>query len=456
MESKMNPWEVSSVEDFLFYNCPECELKTKDSSVLVSHALEFHELARYTFSSNDHQHHHEPMLTNNEDVFEDVKPDLDLGELGDLKPEVKLVEEDEDIPLKPKSEKIKSFKCDMCDFTCDKANKLVSHKHEEHYSEPGEKKYKCDKCDYQGAALKHLKRHKNQQHSDVLIQCDACSQTFKNKNALYMHKIRRHTADNPYKCDLCDYSAKTNNDLKKHKLCAHEKVRAKVCHICGKGFVLTSVLNLHITNVHFKDGKSVVCDKCGKSFNTPKALKEHMHNVHKSFLLCTLCERVFPSKKKLNKHIKDEHDIECNNEQMFICPTCQSCHASSQDLNEHLKSQHNLTGNEHPCDKCDKSFPLRMMLTVHFVECHDFNPMKNSEVLNVSKVIEDPQINQFNCDKCDKKFLNYRTLTGHKKQFHEENNIKCDLCDYRTYANYKLREHIEAKHMEQTKYQVTV
>ena len=49
-------------------------------------------------------------------------------------------------------------------------------------------------------------------------------------------------------------------------------------------------------------------------------------------------------------------------------------------------------------------------------------------------------------------FLNERTLFGHKKQFHGENNLKCDYCDYKTYANYKLREHIEYKHMEQTKY----
>ena len=39
---ELNPWQVSNIEDFLFYCCPECDLKTKDSKNFVTHAQHSH------------------------------------------------------------------------------------------------------------------------------------------------------------------------------------------------------------------------------------------------------------------------------------------------------------------------------------------------------------------------------------------------------------------------------
>ena len=39
---ELNPWQVSNIEDFLFYCCPECDLKTKDSHNFVTHAQHSH------------------------------------------------------------------------------------------------------------------------------------------------------------------------------------------------------------------------------------------------------------------------------------------------------------------------------------------------------------------------------------------------------------------------------
>ena len=37
-----NPWNFESIEDLLFYCCPECEMKSKDSQDLMNHALQSH------------------------------------------------------------------------------------------------------------------------------------------------------------------------------------------------------------------------------------------------------------------------------------------------------------------------------------------------------------------------------------------------------------------------------
>ena len=42
----VNPWEVPSLDEFLFYCCPECDLRTKEYDELFSHAVQCHRHAK--------------------------------------------------------------------------------------------------------------------------------------------------------------------------------------------------------------------------------------------------------------------------------------------------------------------------------------------------------------------------------------------------------------------------
>ena len=44
----LNPWDVSTLDDFLFYNCPECDVKEKDKQVFLEHAILSHDHAKHT------------------------------------------------------------------------------------------------------------------------------------------------------------------------------------------------------------------------------------------------------------------------------------------------------------------------------------------------------------------------------------------------------------------------
>ena len=48
MEEAYNPWNVTSLEAFLHYNCPECEDKYATKEQFVCHAVMVHEKARDT------------------------------------------------------------------------------------------------------------------------------------------------------------------------------------------------------------------------------------------------------------------------------------------------------------------------------------------------------------------------------------------------------------------------
>ena len=40
-----NPWLVDSIQVFAFFNCPECQFKTKDENFFQGHALQNHPLS---------------------------------------------------------------------------------------------------------------------------------------------------------------------------------------------------------------------------------------------------------------------------------------------------------------------------------------------------------------------------------------------------------------------------
>ena len=54
-----NPWQVESVQDFIYINCPECVFKTKEGSSFQNHAIQNHPQSHIFFDTQ----------------YDDVKPD---------------------------------------------------------------------------------------------------------------------------------------------------------------------------------------------------------------------------------------------------------------------------------------------------------------------------------------------------------------------------------------------
>ena len=44
-----NPWHVTSLQDFQYFCCPECDCRHKDAQTFIDHALLSHEQAKETF-----------------------------------------------------------------------------------------------------------------------------------------------------------------------------------------------------------------------------------------------------------------------------------------------------------------------------------------------------------------------------------------------------------------------
>jgi hypothetical protein len=44
VDTKHNPWLVEQLEDFLFYCCPECEIRSSTRDTFINHAFLQHPL----------------------------------------------------------------------------------------------------------------------------------------------------------------------------------------------------------------------------------------------------------------------------------------------------------------------------------------------------------------------------------------------------------------------------
>ena len=75
-QKDINPWHMTSLSDFLFYCCAECNFKEKNEEKFVYHATSHHPKSREIFANNI-------IVPENQDIIdeqsanEDVKSDLE-------------------------------------------------------------------------------------------------------------------------------------------------------------------------------------------------------------------------------------------------------------------------------------------------------------------------------------------------------------------------------------------
>ena len=65
--STFNPWDVNSIQDFYFLNCPECIFSTKEEYCFQEHALQNHPLSFTLFGKYEKDFETENIGTNNVD-----------------------------------------------------------------------------------------------------------------------------------------------------------------------------------------------------------------------------------------------------------------------------------------------------------------------------------------------------------------------------------------------------
>lgn len=166
------------------------------------------------------------------------------------------------------------------------------------------------------------------------------------------------------------------------------KLKTETLKVDGDGVCTTSATNQ--ATIEVEDDKS-------------KALKLDLK------LICSICEAVLPSRKSLQAHKLNIHNV--NTDIRHKCATCGEAFPNEFKYTEHLRV--------HPleCRLCGKFFYRRQNIQLHMKRHLGIRPYK--------------------CDICEKSFLTKQKRDEHKNVHTGEAPIKCSLCDetFRRHSN---------------------
>jgi len=225
--------------------------------------------------------------------------------------------------------------------------------------------------------------------------------------------------------------------------------------------------------------KSYHCDICNAKFKFRKTLLRHVENVHETRNACEKketkkekkyyceevdCVKTFTSLVRLNKHLKNTHNIDTRTEltskafQIVKCPFCQDEFKVAEGklgnhrLRRHLKSVHmkledqdswQLIMNEEAtesviCQTCGKSYTNQATLESHVKLMHsDITEMES-------------------CHICGKSFKKGgSTLWGHIRT-HEDGGHICPICGAKFKVKSYLQRHIKSHDPDCKRYECDI
>ena len=174
------------------------------------------------------------------------------------------------------------------------------------------KEFQCQFCGTLFRTLHDLILHTNGDHFDnALFQCDVCDRYFDRHGELWDHQVTEHKLEpgSRYPCAFCDskFARKINN--KHHMREKHGAPGCKyMCTECDAGFRYRERLVLHMQAKHeiVEDGPDVrQCQMCDFKAVNHKRLNKHMRKEHNQ---CIQCGKTFETQEAMRKHMAMDHN----------------------------------------------------------------------------------------------------------------------------------------------------
>lgn len=143
-------------------------------------------------------------------------------------------------------------------------------------------------------------------------------------------------------------------------------------------------------------------------------VKQRRHGTHRE---CPYCEKKFNDGSKLKYHIYSH-----TGEKPFVCDVCQQCFNHPRPLKRHMLLHQGKTIACHHCSKC---FSDQKLLDIHL------------KYVGLS----------FPCDLCGNVYARKENLKSHLRKHTGETPYKCTYCDAKFNMSYKLKDHVNSKHL---------
>ena len=267
MSGIKNPWSNSKLEDFLYYNCPECNDKYKLKEPFILHAFKKHPNSKECFE----------LQTKSENVMiicpmPQQSTSFELVQNQDILIHNNISYE----VLKDDTHNIEDYSNHTIKSTNNHPNKIYDYQTVKRSPSKVLKKEKY--ISYKALKSIDIKQKNVVKPSKILTptfkysKCDHCGKKFSRKFDLTRHLQNDHgkqnsppTSKDKTKNDT-DYDLFDNPFVDKRK--AEESSGIFICDLCNHNFSNSNSLSKHILTVH--DSTMMTCDQCGKDFSNKK------------------------------------------------------------------------------------------------------------------------------------------------------------------------------------------
>ena len=396
-ELDFNPWSGDSLEQFLYYCCPECSDKCQIPDDFVDHALTYHPkaaifLKQFTLKKEPIYQDYD---TENNDSFSA------LNSVEAIKFEKDMVQDD--TTLNPDEEDLSYENADMMPYevqiksefqakddpleTSDTVKNQLSNDQVNRQTKVGKKKNGQEGILKKKSKIKQNKLKSveldNDEKDDSIQQpnfCKNCDIQYTNRAEYQTHYFMQHYIPGQwtnakhgqnkvfsFTCDHCSFTGRLGFMYQHYQDEHPDETYILTCTECDLQVPVGTSSNkacwpeLRRYFYHVKKHKATpdyMCSYCAKTFIRSHGLKRHMKHSHsedsKKDFVCELCGYKTHLEDFLKKHYIHQHD-ESRKKQ---CPYCDYNNTIYQHLLEvHIDNNHPETGKPaFFCSTCKKGF----------------------------------------------------------------------------------------------------
>ena len=401
-----NPWSVTSLYEFHYFNCPSCPFfKVVSKQEFVYHAF------------NTHPESAKDLKNISDGSLSDIWiPWAEPAEDNKIKIEQKYVEEDLDYDQNyqvnsnseyyHQSQELLLVKTDEGDVIENYSNNQDNVYDQSEDEEEFSVEKIIDKSFDANGKVNYLIKWKGYENKN---------NTWEPIENLYCHdliKVFEKNHETNSNGDINYVPENVERDGIKKEVIENAK-KAHKCDVCDKNFHSKKELISHFDSQH-DDLKRFKCNQCQEKFGTSKQLKSHGKLHH----------------EEIKNELKDGQALKCH-----LCNYMDSRFISLQELQAHIFINHELmknilkTDKGYKCDRCDKYFNAKRNLKMHIYNIHEGRK-------------------DYKCEHCGKSFGRAQSKRQHVQIIHEgKADFKCDLCNAGAfYSTGKLKQHVEIVH----------
>nr|CAH7755045.1 unnamed protein product [Callosobruchus chinensis] len=338
--------------------------------------------------------------------------------------------------------------------------------------------YKCSICPYTNLRKymleKHMLRHASRQDT-----CQHCTMTFRSRPSLYDHIIREHPQFSAsvnrkiYECSYCNYKTINNFIFNEHTSIHTGDKLLLTCEHCEATFKKKQSLDEHIVRKHPDFIASIArkileCPNCTFKSTSRFMLNEHLMQRSRQVVSCHHCDTTYTSKERLGNHIIKEHPdlLASFKGRIYECLYCTYKTAIKHYLTTHTRMH--CMDEVNVCKHCDATFKRKISLCDHIIKKHpdlrasfpykiqecshcDYKTARKSDLDRhmMKHLDKSSNRNLDTCLHCNATYKSKRYLHDHIVKKHPDfiatvtsKIYNCPRCTFKTTRKDELKKHI--------------